>query len=152
MGDPKVTLVVRCEIPYDVTSRGRVLLGNVTFDPDNEEERMMTQLVGESVSKLGKLFVSNIDGVWLKDHWELYVEIQGERVTTESEVKQIEKQVSASVKKPVKLRAWSRAELVVTDQQSYETGAFLRSQKGMSTFLMDEKALNKRLKELTKPR
>lgn len=152
LGEHKIVLIVRCEIPYDVTSRGRILLGRLSFDPNNQEEGRIVQLVTESVQKLGKLFVSSIDGAWLKDHWELYVEIQGERVITESEVRQIEKQVSTDIKKQVKLRAWSRAELVVTDQRSYETGAFLESQRGKSIFLMDEEALEQRMKELSKPK
>ena len=151
LGEPKVMLVVRSQIPNDVTSRGRILLGNLTFNPQNDEEGKMVRLVNESVGKLGKLFVSNMDGVWHKDHWELYAEIQGERVITESEVSRIEKQVSAEIKKNVKLRAWSRAELVVTDLQSYATGAFLESQRGKSVFLMDEKTLEQRMKELVKP-
>ena len=152
LGEPKVMLVVRSQIAYDVTSRGRILLGKHTFDPNNEEERKIVRLVSESVGKLGKLFVSNMDGVWHKDHWELYAEIQGDRVITESEVSQIEKQVSAEIKKKVKLRAWSRADLVVTDRQSYETGAFLESQRGKSIFLMHEEALKQRMKELSHPK
>ena len=65
---------------------------------------------------------------------------------TEPEVSQVEKLVSAEIKKKVKLRAWSRAELVVTDRQSSETGAFLESQMGKSIFLMDEKTLKQRMK------
>ncbi len=152
LGEPKVMLVVRSQIAYDVTSRGRILLGDLTFDPkENEEHEMMVRLVSESVSKLGKLFLSNMDGAWQKDHWELYAEIQGDRVITESEVSRIEQQVSAEIKKKVKLRAWSRADLVATDQKSYETGAFLESQGGKSIFVMDEKALKKRVKELSRP-
>jgi hypothetical protein len=151
LGEPKVMLVVRSQIAYDVTSRGRILLGKHTFDPNNEEEGKIVRLVSESVGKLGKLFVSNMDGVWHKDHWELYAEIQGDRVMTEPEVSQIEKQVSAEIKKKVKLRAWSRAELVVTDQRSFETGAFLESQRGKSVFLMDEEAMKQRMKELSNP-
>jgi uncharacterized hydrophobic protein (TIGR00271 family) len=151
LGEPKVMLVVRSQIAYDVTSHGRILLGKLTFDPDNEEEGKMVRLVSESVSKLGKLFVSNVDGVWDKDHWELYAEIQGERVISESEVKQIEQHVAEKIMKPVKLRAWSRAELVVTDQRSYETGKFLESQRGKSIFLMDQEAIEQRIKELSNP-
>lgn len=152
LGEPKILLVVRCEIAHDVTSRGRVLLGNLTFDPDNEEEGKILHLVQESVKKLGRLFVSNMDGVRRKDYWELYAEIQGERVITESEVKRIEQHVSAEIMMPIKLRAWSRAELVVTDQRSYETGAFLESQRGKSLFLLDENTMKHRMKELPKPR
>lgn len=151
LGKPKIMLIVRSQIAYDVTSHGRILLGKLTFNPENKEEGKMVRLVGESVGKLGKLFVSNMDGVWLRDHWELYAEIQGDRVITEFEVSQIEKQVSDAMKKKVKLRAWSRAELVVTDQQSYETAAFLESQRGKSVFLMDEEAVKQRMKELSKP-
>jgi hypothetical protein len=77
LGEPKVMLVVRSQIAYDVTSHGRILLGKLGFDPLNVEEGKMVRLVSESVSKLGRFFVSNMDGAWHKDHWELYAEIQG---------------------------------------------------------------------------
>jgi uncharacterized hydrophobic protein (TIGR00271 family) len=150
-GSPEIVLVMRCQIPYDMTSRGRILLGGFSFDLDAEEEERIAQLIQELLGKQGKLFVSSLDGIRRQDHWELYAEIQGERVITESEVLQIEQHLVAQLSKPVKLRAWSRAELFVTDQRSYETGAFMESQKGKSVFLLDQNDIEQRMKPSDKP-
>jgi len=130
LNDPNIRLVLRCQVPYDVTSHGRILLGDRPFDPQNEDEQKMVQIIHESFRKLGNIFVSNMDGAWRKDHWEVYAEIQGERVVTPDEVKQIEKEVAAAAKHPVRLWAWSRADLVVGNSESLSTRGFVESQTG----------------------
>jgi len=134
LNGPIIRLIMRCQIPYDVTSRGRILLGDRLFDPENADEQKMLRFIHRSVANLGNLFVTNMDGVRRGDYWEVYAEIQGERVVTRSEVKQVEEEVSAALKYPVKLRAWSRAELVVTDLENFTTARFIKDQIGKTKY------------------
>lgn len=146
LNGPNIALVMRCQIPYDVTSHGRILLGDRPFNPDNADEEKILRFIHRSVRNLGNLFVTNMDGVRREDYWEVYAEIQGERVITRSEVKQVEEEVSAALKHPVKLRAWSRAELVVTDSGNFTTTRFIRDQIGKTKYGL----IQENLRSLTK--
>ena len=134
LNEPDIRLVMRCRVPYDMTSQGRILLGDEHFDPENEEVKLIIDLAQEKVRGFGDLFAANVDGAWRGDHWEIYAEVQGERVIEPSEVKAIEEHVSGQSKHPVHLRAWSRAELVVTNQRNLSTKDFLENQQDKSSY------------------
>jgi hypothetical protein len=120
-GERTIGLIIRTHIPYDVTRRGRIILGEMQLDAHNERERKLFRLVRESVGQLGNLYVKNVDGVKRKDYWELYVEILGDRVIRPDEVKRIEKEISDAMNTQVKIRAWTRAEIISTDT-GFRTG------------------------------
>jgi hypothetical protein len=133
-GERNIGLIVRNHIPYDVTRRGRIIMGEMQLDPYTDEEHKISKLIRESVRKLGNIYVRNLDGLKRKDHWEMYVELLGDRLIRPDEVKRIEHKVSDAIKTPMKIRAWTRAELVATDKRYHTGQGFMEKQKNKITY------------------
>jgi uncharacterized hydrophobic protein (TIGR00271 family) len=126
--DPKLRLLVQCQVPIDVTSRGRILLGSAHFGKQREGAQEVKELVRRGLTAGRRFFVSNIDSVWKKDHWLVRAEVFGDKVISSSRIRMVEQQVGDQVGKPVKIQAWSRAELIVQDDRSMPMDQFTREQ------------------------
>jgi uncharacterized hydrophobic protein (TIGR00271 family) len=127
--EPNLRLLVQCQVPIDVTSRGRILLGGAHFGKQDPRAQKVGKLVRRALSDAGGYFVSNLDAIWEKDHWQVRAEVFGPTVISPMQVKAAEKQVAAQMGQPVKIMAWSRAELVVTDGRSMPQDQFTREQQ-----------------------
>ncbi len=128
LGDPKVVLTLRCHIPHDVTSRGRVLLGEY-IHMDEEIQGRVFDLVDKKVREMGSFFLINMDAAWRLDHWEVFAEIHGERVVTAGEVKELEALISKQGKRTLHLNVWPRVGMVVTESGVVSSKKFLRFHK-----------------------
>ncbi|MCK8601672.1 DUF389 domain-containing protein [Desulfoferrobacter suflitae] len=115
---PDTILLARCQVPQDITGKGRILLGRAHFGDPSEGDRKVEEAIRAAVDRLGGYFTTNVDAVWNGAHWSVTSEIVGERVITPKEVNRIEQLVAEEIGQAVKLNAWSRAELMVTDNRS----------------------------------
>ncbi len=149
-GRSNTGLIIRNNRPYDVTRRGRIILGEMQLDPYTAEERKLVRLVRESIHSLGNIYVKNLDGIRRKDHWEMYVEIVGDRLVRPEEVKDIEQMVSEAMKIPTKIRAWTRAELIATDKRYHTGEGFMEKEKGTVTHGRIEENLQELLRKKQK--
>jgi uncharacterized hydrophobic protein (TIGR00271 family) len=145
-GRSNIGLIIRNHRPYDVTRRGRIILGEMQLDPYTEEERKISKLIRDAVRARGTLYVRNLDGIKRKDHWEMYVEIVGDRLIRPEEVKEIEQKVSEGMEIPTKIRAWTRAELIATDKRYHTGQGFMEKEKDTVT----QGRIEDNLKELFK--
>lgn len=145
-GRDNIGLIIRNHRPYDVTRRGRIILGEMQLDPYTAEERKIVKLMSDSVRRLGNIFVRNLDGIRHKDHWEMYVEIVGDRLVRPDEVKEIEQKVSEEMNTPTKIVAWTRAELIATDKRFHTGQGFMEKHKDKVTLGRIEKNLKELLK------
>jgi hypothetical protein len=127
LGNPSIRLVVRCQVPVDVSSEGRILLAD-PFAPERAGQQQVTDMIREGIENLGTLFARNLNVVWREDRWVVYTEVVGDRAISSSEVREIEKEVSASVGEPVEIKAWSRVELMVTGSENLPLEDFFKSQ------------------------
>lgn len=126
--DPKLRLLVRCQVPTDVTSRGRILSGRAHFGPPDQGAPKVKELSRQALRAQGQFFVTNLDAVRQKDAWLVRAEVFGPRVMSPPQVRAAEKQVAARVGRPVRIQAWSRAELMVLDDQAMPRDHFTRQQ------------------------
>ena len=126
--EPTLRLLVQCQVPVDVTSRGRILLSGAHFGKQDQKAIQVAQLTQKALESSGVYYVTNLDAAWDKDYWQVRAEVFGPTVISPMHIKQAEQTVSAQVGKPVKLLAWSRAELVVTDRRSQPRDYFTREQ------------------------
>ncbi len=124
-----VSLIIRNQRPIDNTRYGRILLGNMQLSPYTEKERKLLSIIKASVQQLGNIYVKNLDGIKRTDYWEVYAEIVGDRVMRPEEVKELEQKVSEEMNEPIKIRAWTRAELIVTDERYSIGEKFMDEQK-----------------------
>lgn len=116
--DPTVILLARCQVPIDVTGRGRILIGRAHFGEQPKGATEVEQEIRNVAEKLGDYFVTNVDAVWNEDHWTATAEVVGTRVITTEDVNRIEQLVSKEVGQRLELNAWSRAELMITGKRS----------------------------------
>jgi uncharacterized hydrophobic protein (TIGR00271 family) len=115
--DPNLILLARCQVPEDVTARGRILMGRAHFGTLPEGTSRVEEQTILAVKQFGDLFATNVDAVWDTDHWNVTAEVVGSRVMTTRDVQKVEKSVAAIVGQPVELNAWSRVELMVSGSQ-----------------------------------
>lgn len=115
LDNPSIRLVIRTQTPVDVTSEGKILMGQLPFgvDQDNDKQKVI-KAVRDGIEDMEGFFARNPTVKWLEDHWEIHTEVVGPRAISVSEVKAVEENASALVKKPVRIIALSKIELVVT--------------------------------------
>jgi uncharacterized protein DUF389 len=140
-GEKNFQLVLRCQLPYDVTSKGRILLGDSHFAPDTEEKLEIRDLIRKSVEQLGNLYVDDLDGVRRKSHWDFYVEVVGDRLIRPAEVKEIERRVSDTIHTPTRIVARTRAELTATGGRYLTRRKFIEQEKDKISYGRIEKNL-----------
>ncbi|MFC1833744.1 TIGR00341 family protein [Thermodesulfobacteriota bacterium] len=146
-GEEEAVLVIRNQRPYDLTRNGRIILGEMQLAPHTDKERKLLRIIKESVRGLGNMYVKNVDGIRRDDYWEIYAEILGDRLVRPEEVKELERKISNEMKEQIKIRAWTRAELIATDERYRIGEAFMDEQKTKSIHGRIEKNLRELLKQ-----
>ena len=141
-----ISLIIRNQRPYDLTRYGRIILGEMHLSPHSEKERKLLRIIKASMQQLGNIYVKNLDGIRREDYWEIYAEIVGERVVRPEEVKELERKVSDEMNEPIKIRAWTRAELLATDERYRIGEGFMDEQKTKSVHGRIENNLRELLK------
>ncbi|MBU2516317.1 MAG: hypothetical protein KKB57_01945, partial [Proteobacteria bacterium] len=127
--EPGLRLLVQCQVPVDVTSRGRILLSGAHFGQQDPRARRVAKLARQALEASGVYYVTNLDAAWDQNHWQVRAEVYGPTVISPMQINQAEHKVAELMGQPVKLLAWSRAELVVTDRRSLPRERFIREQQ-----------------------
>ena len=116
--NPRLKLVIRCQVTTDMTSSGRILYGSSHFGPQHKGSDVVDQEIRKVLKSSGKFHVTNLDAIWTGNHWSVRAEIYGPSVITPKEVEAVQKHVASRVGKPIKLNALSKSELMVMDNRS----------------------------------
>jgi len=117
-GDPTVRLLVRTIELSDVTSTGRVLLGQAHLGITSEQDAVVAHALEDStrkrIGKLHNIFADNVDAARTDVGWEVRAEVVGATVPSPAEIAAIERELAIQVAAPVSLSVWARTDVVVT--------------------------------------
>jgi len=118
LGEPSARVVARRTTSTDVTSKGRILLGEAHFGTgdaaDEDRRRAVEAAVRGNIEAVPNLFVAALDAVRRDGAWTVRAEVVGPRVPAPEEVRVIEERSAKAAGAPVKLSVWARVELQVT--------------------------------------
>jgi uncharacterized hydrophobic protein (TIGR00271 family) len=122
--DPSVVLLVRTVVSSDITSTGRVLLGQAHFGVSSEQDAVVARTLEESTRKhigaLRNIIPNSVDAARSGEGWEVRAEVVGATVPSPDEIAAIEQTLTSEITAPVTLSVWARAEVVVTGRR-YES-------------------------------
>jgi len=126
LNEPGVRVVVRVVDSTDVTSKGRILLGEAHFGDLTPEQRQLQATVERSVLEnlqhTADMFVTAIDAVHRETGWSARAEVTGPRVLTPEEVRNAEQSAAAGVGEPVTIEVHAHTDLIVTGQRYQAIG------------------------------
>jgi uncharacterized hydrophobic protein (TIGR00271 family) len=133
MGGTPVRVVVRAAASIDVTSKGRILFGDVHFGDVSDDTARRRQAVEEGTRKrledIPNLFVVAIDAVRRGSGWKVRAEAVAPRAPTPEQVLKIERGVAKEIGEALELTVWARTDIVVTGAR-YWAVEELRAQAG----------------------
>src|SRR5262249_4924213 len=139
VGDPRTRLVVRVINSVDISSKGRILLGQAHFGEQPAEEAAVQETLEQAaqagIEKIPNLFVINIDAAKSEAGWGIRAEVVGPRVPSPAEVRTLETALQKLAGQPVMVSLWARTEVVVTGQRytSVKEQAEAAARKNLST-------------------
>jgi hypothetical protein len=121
VGDPRTRLVIRVINSVDISSKGRILLGQAHFGAQSAEEvalrETLEQAAQAGIEQTPNLFVINIDAAKSEAGWAVRAEVVGPRVPSPAEVHTLETTLQKLAGQPVMVSLWARTEVVVTGQR-----------------------------------
>jgi len=130
--DPKLRLLIRSSDVTDISSKGRVLYGRAHFgrlsDQELEIRRNVEQEVKGQIERLPNTFAPNVDAEKRGAQWHVMAEVFGPTVLTPAQIRTVEKGVSNATGSEVRLRVWSRTELMVDSSGFISAEDFSRSE------------------------
>jgi len=115
LGEADIRLLARCQTPEDVAADGRILFGRAHFGPKDAPSEAVAGDLRAALARVPEMFVTAMDVVRDGQGYLARAEIVGTRLITPAEVKEVENRASAAAGAPVRLAAWSRVALMVTD-------------------------------------
>ncbi len=132
LGDVDVRLVVRSIESTDTSDKGRVLHGEVHFGKQSAEDLRAAEgveaLVRTKIEQGGELFVTSIDALKQRSHWDVRAEVAGPGVPKPDQIKAVEATLTRALGSPVKLTLWARSEVVVTAERYASVDALIEEQ------------------------
>jgi uncharacterized hydrophobic protein (TIGR00271 family) len=121
VGDPRTRLVIRVINSVDISSKGRILLGQAHFGEQPAEEAALLETLEQTaqagIEQIPNLFVINIDAAKSEAGWGVRAEVVGPRVPSPAEVRTLETTLRKLAGQPVTVSLWARTEVVVTGQR-----------------------------------
>jgi hypothetical protein len=121
VGDPRTRLVIRVINSVDISSKGRILLGQAHFGEQPAEEAALLETLEQTaqagIEQIPNLFVINIDAAKSEAGWAVRAEVVGPRVPSPAEVRTLETTLRKLAGQPVTVSLWARTEVVVTGQR-----------------------------------
>ena len=121
LNEPTLRVVARRTTSTDVTSKGRILLGEAHFDgaigAEADRRTQVEQSVRANVEALPNTFAPAVDAVRRNGGWMVRAEVVGPRLPTPAEVHEVELRSGAALGEPVTLSVWARAEMRVTGER-----------------------------------
>jgi uncharacterized hydrophobic protein (TIGR00271 family) len=121
VGDPRTRLIIRVINSVDISSKGRILLGQAHFGEQSAEEAALREALEQAaqagIEQIPNLFVINIDAAKSEAGWAVRAEVVGPRVPSPAEVRTLETALQKLAGQPVTVSLWARTEVVVTGQR-----------------------------------
>ncbi|MBI3796670.1 MAG: hypothetical protein HY268_06840, partial [Deltaproteobacteria bacterium] len=121
VGDPRTRLIIRVINSVDISSKGRILLGQAHFAEQSTAEtalqETLEQAVQAGIEQIPNLFVNNIDAAKSEAGWVVRAEVVGPRVPSPAEVHTLETTLQNLAGQPVIVSLWARTEVGVTGQR-----------------------------------
>jgi hypothetical protein len=121
VGDPRARLVIRVINSVDISSKGRILLGQAHFGEQSAEEvalrEALEQAAQAGIERIPNLFVINVDAAKSEAGWGVRAEVVGPRVPSPAEVHTLETALQKLAEQPVTVSLWARTEVVVSGQR-----------------------------------
>jgi uncharacterized hydrophobic protein (TIGR00271 family) len=121
VGDPRTRLIIRVINSVDISSKGRILLGQAHFGEPSAEEAAVREALEQAaqagIEQIPNLFVINIDAAKSEADWAVRAEVVGPRVPSPAEVRTLETTLQKLAGQPVTVSLWARTEVVVTGQR-----------------------------------
>ncbi len=121
LGETNVRVVVRTAASVDITSKGRILFGEVHFGDVSVDETRRRQAVEDAVRErlegVPDMFVTAIDAVRREPGWHVRAEVAAPRVPAPKEVRSVEQAAAKQLGESVELTLRARTDVVVTGTQ-----------------------------------
>jgi len=121
VGDPRARLVIRVINSVDISSKGRILLGQAHFGEQSAEETALQEALEQAaqagIERIPNLFVINVDAAKSEAGWGVRAEVVGPRVPSPAEVHTLETALQKLTEQPVTVSLWARTEVVVSGQR-----------------------------------
>jgi hypothetical protein len=132
LGETNVRVVIRAAASVDVTSKGRILFGEVHFGDVSADEARRRQAVEDAVRErlhaVANLFVTAIDAVRRAPGWQVRAEVVAPQVPTPAEIRSAEQAAAKLLGEAVELTVRARTEVVITGSR-YRSVEQLRGQE-----------------------
>jgi hypothetical protein len=132
LGETNVRVVIRSAPSVDVTSKGRILFGEVHFGGVSADEAQRRQAVEDAVRErleaVPHSFVTAIDAVRRESGWQVRAEVVAPRVPAPAEIHSVEQSSAKLLGETVELTVRARTEVIVTGTQ-YRSAEQLRAQE-----------------------
>ncbi|MFN8643198.1 MAG: hypothetical protein U0802_16635 [Candidatus Binatia bacterium] len=124
LGQADLRIVVRRTTSTDVTSKGRILLGDAHFGAvaDDPRRAEVERSVRANLEALPNTFAPAVDAARREGRWVVRAEVVGARVPPPADVRAVETRSAAALGEPVQLTVWARTELQVTDERYAPVG------------------------------
>lgn len=133
LGEQRVQLMLRVLNALDITSRGRLLLGEAHFanlSPEQAQRQAeIEQVTEEQLGKFKDVIVLNIDAVQQDDKWHVRAEVIGPKLPTPESILAVEKKLAQQFKQIVDLVLVARVEAVVTHTGYHSAIDLLRKKR-----------------------
>jgi len=132
LGETRVRVVVRTAASVDVTSKGRILLGEAHFgdlSPDEVRQRETVEgAIRDRLQGLPNVFVTAVDAFRQDSGWVVRADVVAPRVPAPGEILGVEQSAAKAIGEPVELTVRATTEIVVTGTQ-YRTAERSRAQE-----------------------
>ncbi len=119
-------VVVRVAESVDITSKGRVLLGEAHFAPASPEETQRQRTVEETVRRelqsVANTFVTAVDAVHQSSGWLVRAEVVDPRILAPDDVRSVEARSAKAIGESVDLTVRARADVLVTGTRYQAVG------------------------------
>ena len=105
LGEDDVRVVVRRTTSTDISSKGRILLGDAHFgaasDADGAQGRDVEKTVSAAIEAVPDMFVATIDAARRDNGWTVRAEVVGPRVLAPGDVRKIEESSAQTLGVPI---------------------------------------------------
>jgi uncharacterized hydrophobic protein (TIGR00271 family) len=126
LGEQNARVVVRAAESVDITSKGRVLLGEAHFGMFSPEEAQRQRAVEEAIRRnlqsVANTFVTAVDAVHRESDWAVRAEVVSPRILAPSDVHSVEESTAKAIGEPIDLEVRARTDVLVTGTQYQAVG------------------------------
>jgi len=133
VGGGHVQLLVRVIASTDVTSKGRLLLGDAHFGLMTEAQlNMQKRIEGHArqlLAQIKDVIILSLDAAKAGNEWQIRAEINGPRMLSPVDIKRLESNLAAVVHEPIAVTVLAKTETVVTNTGYYSAAELTSKSK-----------------------